>query len=57
VSFLVAVRWAVKKFSDQVALPDNPDQIQHQFLLQQWRDIEEMMVDRGARDAGITVIE
>jgi hypothetical protein len=30
------------------AFPDNPDQqIQHQFLLQQWREIEEMLVERG----------
>jgi hypothetical protein len=47
-SFLAMVRGTVKEFSDKVALPDNPDQVQHQFVLQQWRAIEEMLVERGA---------
>jgi hypothetical protein len=47
-SFLVRVRSTVTVFSDEVALPDNPDQVQHQFVLQQWRDIEGMLVERGA---------
>jgi ankyrin repeat protein len=46
-SFLSKVREAVKRFSDAIARPDNPDQIQHQFLLQQWRDIEATLVERG----------
>jgi hypothetical protein len=49
-SFLSGVRIAVKFFSDKVALPDNPDRVQHQFLLQQWIEIEEMLVERGARE-------
>jgi hypothetical protein len=51
---LVGVRKAVKYFSDKVALPDNPDQIQDQFLLQQWHEIEEMLVERGAHDIRVT---
>jgi hypothetical protein len=48
-SFLARARAAVKYFSDNVALPDNPEQVQqHQFLLQQWRVIEDMLVKRGA---------
>jgi hypothetical protein len=46
-SFLTRVRNAVKCSSDQISRPDNPDQIQHQFLLHQWRDIEVMLVERS----------
>jgi hypothetical protein len=52
-SFLFRVRGAVKYFSDQIAFPDNPEQVQDKFLLQQWIEIEEMLVERGARDTGI----
>jgi ankyrin repeat protein len=52
-SFLARVRIAVKYFSNKIARPDNPEQVQHQFLLQQWTEIEEMLVERGARDSGI----
>jgi hypothetical protein len=45
-SFLDVVKKIVKVFSDKVAFPGNPDQVQHQFLLQQWREIEEMLVER-----------
>jgi hypothetical protein len=55
-SFLAMVRIAVEYFSNQILLPDNPDQVQHQFLLQQWREIEKMMVEKGAHDTGITTI-
>jgi hypothetical protein len=58
-SFLTLVCCAITKFSDEVALPDNPDRVQHEFLLQQWREIEEklqqwreieeMLVERVAR--------
>jgi ankyrin repeat protein len=47
-SFLTWVSHAVELFSDQIAHPDQPDQVQYRFLLQQWRDIEEMLVERGA---------
>jgi hypothetical protein len=55
-SFLTRVRMAVAAYSDVAARPDNPDQAQHQFLLQQWCEIEEMLVERGAHDTGITAI-
>jgi hypothetical protein len=47
--FLYSVRLTVQYFSDKVALtlPDDLDQLRHQFLLQQWLDIEEMLVERG----------
>jgi hypothetical protein len=53
-SFLARVRSLITYLSDQIALPDNPEQIQTQFLLQQWREIEEMLVERGAIDTGIS---
>jgi hypothetical protein len=56
-SFLARVRNAVKHFSNSGARPANPDQVQHHFLLQQWREIEEMLVERGAHDTGITALE
>jgi hypothetical protein len=56
-SFLARVRLYVKNFSDQSVRPDNPDRTQHQFLLRQWREIEEMLVERGAVDTGITTLE
>jgi ankyrin repeat protein len=48
-SFLAMVRIDVKYISDRVEDPDNPDQIQDQFQLQQWREIEEILVERGSR--------
>jgi hypothetical protein len=53
-SFLTRVRRTVMYFSDKVVLHDNPKQVQHQILLQQWRHIEEMLVERGAAGTGIT---
>jgi hypothetical protein len=53
-SFLAGVRLSVQHFSDEAARPDNTEKVQHQFLLQQWRGIEEMLVERGAHDTGIT---
>jgi hypothetical protein len=49
-SFLAKVCRTIKNFSNKVALPDNPDRVQHQFLLQQWREIEKMLVKRSAAD-------
>jgi hypothetical protein len=48
VSFLVWVRSTVTEISDKISLPDNPDKVQHQFLLQQWHAIEKMLVERAA---------
>jgi hypothetical protein len=53
-SFLARVRGTITEICSKIALPDKPDQVQHQFLLQQWRGIEEMLLERGAHDTGIT---
>jgi hypothetical protein len=52
-SFLTWVRRTVKSFSYRITFPDDPEQVQHEFLLEQWIAIEEMLVERGARDTGI----
>jgi hypothetical protein len=57
IDLLVLVRDAVSYFSDQVSLPDNPDRVKDQFVLQQWREIEEMLVERGGHDTGIADLE
>jgi hypothetical protein len=56
-SHLARVRKAVKYFSDAIAHPDQPDRVQHQFLIRQWHELEEMLVERGAADTGITTLE
>jgi hypothetical protein len=56
-SFLAEVRSLITAFSDKFALPDNPDRVQHQFQLQQWREIEDVLVERGAADTGIATFE
>jgi hypothetical protein len=53
-SFPAWVRGTVEYFSGQVALPGNPTRVEDQFMLQQWREIEEMLVERGATGSGIT---
>jgi hypothetical protein len=53
-SFLTVVKMVITDYTDEVTLPNNPDQVQHQFMLQQWHDIEEMLVNRGARDTGVS---
>jgi hypothetical protein len=57
ISFLFSVRCALKYYADEVASPDSTNQVQHQFLLQQWREIEAMVVGMGAADTRITPIE
>jgi hypothetical protein len=47
-SFLTSVRSTIKDLSSLIARPDNADQIGLQFLLQQWRGIENMVVERGS---------
>jgi hypothetical protein len=56
-SFLAVVRSTITDFSEAIAHPDYPEKVQHQFVLQQWRDIEEMLVERGCTDTGITSFE
>jgi hypothetical protein len=53
VSFLALVRLSIEDFPYQIEPPENPDHIHHQFLLQQWREIEGMLLERGAHDTGI----
>jgi hypothetical protein len=52
-SFLAVVRGNVKIFGDNVTVPYNPDRARHQFVLQRWSEIEDMLVERSARDTGI----
>jgi hypothetical protein len=53
-SFLIRVRSTITTFSCTILLSGcNPLKVQHQFLLQQWRDIEEMLVEMGAHHTGI----
>jgi hypothetical protein len=54
-SCLGIVRSLIIAFSKEVARPDNPEQVQHKFLLQQWIEIKEMLGERDARDTGIYV--
>jgi ankyrin repeat protein len=48
VSFLARVRSTITTVSDAIARPDNTTKIQDEFLLQQWSEIEVMLVERGA---------
>jgi hypothetical protein len=52
-SFLAGVRKAVEYFANTIARPNNPDRVQHTFLLKQWHEVEEMLVERGALDTGL----
>jgi hypothetical protein len=52
-SFLGMVLSLILAFSKGVARPGNPEQVQHEFLLQQWIEIKEMLVERGAYNTGI----
>jgi hypothetical protein len=45
-SFPDAVEKILKILSDKVAIPGNPDQVQNDFMLQQWREIREMLDER-----------
>jgi hypothetical protein len=56
-SFLAMVRETVEYFAGRAARPDNPVRVRHQFYFQQWREIEEMLVERGAVDTGITTFK
>jgi hypothetical protein len=57
-SFLVKVRWAIEAFCMSIAKYGayNPDHVQYKFQLQHWRGIDEMLVERGAHESGITAI-
>jgi hypothetical protein len=55
-SFLAVVQMVITDYTAEAVRPDNPDQVQDQFLLQQWHEIEGMLVERGAHDTGITAL-
>jgi hypothetical protein len=52
-SVLAIVRSFITALSNEIALPNNPRQVQHQFLLKQWTNIKEMLVERGDRGTDI----
>jgi hypothetical protein len=52
VSILTAVQVIISLYSDESAQSDNPEQVQHQFLLRQWIGIKKMLVERRAVDTG-----
>jgi hypothetical protein len=58
-SFHDEVREAIEYFSDEIARPDNPEMVQHQFATKQWLEIQDMLVllKRGAANAGIATPE
>jgi hypothetical protein len=55
-SFLTGVRLTITDLSKQIKQPLNLKKIQEEFLLKQWREIEEMLVERGAHETGITAL-
>jgi hypothetical protein len=55
-SFLERHREAIASLTDVIALAANPYRVQDEFQLQQWREIEEMLVERGAADTGIDTV-
>jgi fructose-1-phosphate kinase PfkB-like protein len=57
-AFLHFVQMNIEKYSYEIALnPNIPDRVQQQLLLQQWRDVEEMAVEKGAHDLGLAAFE
>jgi hypothetical protein len=44
------VRGAVENFPGHAALPDNLGRAEQRFLRKQWREIEEMLMERGATE-------
>jgi hypothetical protein len=54
-SFLARVRSLNSGLTDHIVLQhDDPDRVPHQYTIQQWRGIKELLVERGAADTGIT---
>jgi hypothetical protein len=58
-SFLANIRWLITEISGKISRPGIPDhnQVVDQFLLRQWREIEEIMVERDALDTDTTTLE
>jgi hypothetical protein len=51
-SILAMARQLILSYSTLAASRDNPNQVQDQVLLQQWREIEKILAKRGAHDTG-----
>jgi hypothetical protein len=56
-SFLAVIRSTIITTLNRIARPNNTEKVQEEFLLKQWREIEEMLVERGAADTGIATLE
>jgi hypothetical protein len=56
-SFLARVRETIECFYETAAELNDTERIQQAFIIRQWREIEEMLVERGAVDTGITTLE
>jgi hypothetical protein len=48
-SILALVRSIISEYFEQITLPEDSERFQHQFLLQQWSEIEEMLMERESR--------
>ncbi len=57
VSILAFAHRTLMRLSDKIAHSDSPEQVQHKFLLQQWIEIEKMLVERRAVDTGFPTLE
>jgi hypothetical protein len=55
-SFLVRLQTHITTFSNLIARCPGST-VEDKFMLQQWRDVEEMLVERSAADTGMTAIE
>jgi hypothetical protein len=53
------VKWSESVTVKGSSLPSglSSKRVQDRFLLQQWSEIEDMLVERGAADTGITTVE
>jgi hypothetical protein len=47
----------LKQLSDKISLSSSTEQVQDQFLLQQWIEIEKMLVERSAVDTDIPTLD
>jgi hypothetical protein len=56
-SILAMVRQLIPRCYILATSPDNPDMVQEQIQLPQWREVEKMLVERGAHDNGIATLE
>jgi hypothetical protein len=52
--FLATVRELIVSYFECAGSPGNPEMVQDHFMLQQWREIEKILVKRDAHDPGYT---